>query len=263
MADAARRRTISVLIPAYNELQNLEGSVCDALAACRDFDDYEVLIVDDGSTDGTGALAEQLASTLDHVRVIHHARNRGFGAAYGTGLVAARMACFTFVPGDHEIAPESVTHIFGAVGKADLVVPFHATPGKRPFLRRVLTWISTTQVNLLFGWNVKYYQGPVVYPTELARLLPRTTAGFYFATEMLAHALDAGYSYAEIGLTHRERTYGRSKAVAWSNAANAQWTILKLWWHIRVRHQNRVPRALPAEQTEPTEPTGALEGANP
>jgi glycosyltransferase involved in cell wall biosynthesis len=243
-------------VPAYNEEQNLEGSVADALAACSDFDDHEILIVNDGSADGTRALADQLAGTLDHVRAIHHARNRGFGAAYSTALAEARMSYFTFVPGDHEIAPESVKRIFDEVGKADMVVPFHATPWKRPFLRRALTWISTTQVDLLFGWNLKYFQGPVVYPTELARLLPRTTQGFYFATEMLVHALDAGYSYVEVGLTHHERTYGRSKAVAWSNAANAQSAIFKLWWRIRVRCQNDVPHA------RATEPTGALEGAN-
>lgn len=257
--DSARRRTISVLIPAYNEVLNLEGSVADALTACGEFEDYEILIVNDGSTDGTDALAEQLAARLDHVRVIHHAKNRGFGAAYSTALAEARMSYFTFVPGDHEVAPESVKAIFGEVGKADIVVPFHATPWKRPFMRRLLTRISTDQVNLLFGWNLKYYQGPAVYPTELARALPRTVQGFYFATEMLVHALDAGYSFVEIGLTHQERAYGRSKAVAWTNAANAQLTILRLWWDIRVRRQNDVPRAI---RTESTEPTGALEGAN-
>jgi len=254
--DSARRRTISVLIPAYNEALNLQGSVEDALAACTDFEDYEILIVNDGSTDNTGELAEQLAAQLNHVRVIHHPRNRGFGAAYSTALAEARMSYYTFVPGDHEVAPESVKAIFGAVGKADMVVPFHATPWKRPFLRRALTRISTDQVNLLFGWNLKYYQGPVVYPTELARALPRTVQGFYFATEMLVHALDAGYSYVEIGLTHQERSYGRSKAVAVSNATSAQWIILKLWWDIRVRRRNDVPRAIRSE------PTGALEGAN-
>jgi hypothetical protein len=76
---------------------------------------------------------------------------------------------------------------------------------------------------------------------------------------MLVHALDAGHSYVEIGLTHNERTYGRSKAVAWSNAASAQWAIFRLWWQVRVLRRNGVPRATP---TEPTEPTGVLEGAN-
>jgi glycosyltransferase involved in cell wall biosynthesis len=254
--DSSRRRTISVLIPAYNESPNLEGSVSDALAACMDFDDYEILIVDDGSTDNTAEVAERLASSLDRVHVLHHAQNRGFGVAYSTALAAARMRYFTFVPGDHEVAPESVKAIFGEVGKADMVVPFHATPWKRPFIRRALTWVSTEQVNLLFGWHLKYYQGPVVYPTELARALPRTVRGFYFATEMLVHAIDAGYSWIEVGLTHQERSHGESKAVALSNMASAQWTVLKLWWDVRVRRRNQVPRPLPAE------PGVALEGAN-
>jgi hypothetical protein len=154
---------------------------------------------------------------------------------------------FTFVPGDHEVAAESVIAIFGQVGKADMVVPYHGTPWKRPVLRRALTWIATTQVNVLFGWHLKYYQGPAVYPTALARALPRTVQGFYFATEMLVHALNAGYSFVEVGLTHQERSYGRSKAVAWSNALNAQLTILRLWWEIRIQHCSSVPRAVEPE----------------
>jgi glycosyltransferase involved in cell wall biosynthesis len=255
--DTIRGRSITVLIPAYNEARNLEAAVLDVIEACRDFEDYEVLIVDDGSSDGTAEIADGLSANLPHVRVLHHRQNRGFGAAYGTALAEARMAYFTFVPGDHEIAAESVVAIFAEVGNADMVVPYHGTPWKRPFFRRALTWIATTQVNVLFGWRLKYYQGPAVYPTELARLLPRTVEGFYFATEMLVHALAAGYSWVEVGLTHQERSYGRSKAVAWSNAFNAQWTIGRLWWQIRVRRQSQVPSAVPLV------PEKVLEGAQP
>jgi glycosyltransferase involved in cell wall biosynthesis len=242
-----RPRTISVFIPAYNESLNVSGAVLDVIEACRDFDDYEVLIVNDGSSDSTGEIIDQLAREHERVRAIHHPQNRGFGAAYGTALNEAHMEYFTFVPGDHEVAPESVIAIFGQVGKADIVVPYHGTPWKRPLLRRALTWISTTQVNLLFGWRLKYYQGPAVYPTPLARQLPRTVQGFYFATEMLVHALNAGYTYVEVGLRHQERSYGRSKAVAWSNAFNAQMTILRLWWEIRIKRRSNVPRAVDAE----------------
>jgi glycosyltransferase involved in cell wall biosynthesis len=254
--EPGRPRTISLFIPAYNESANLEGAVRDVLSACGGFDDFEILIVNDGSTDTTGQVADQLAAELPRVRVIHHPTNRGFGAAYGTALAEARMEYFTFVPGDHEVAPESVVAILGRVGDADLVVPFHGTPWKRPLLRRALTWISTTQVNILFGWRLKYYQGPVVYPTTLARALPRTVRGFYFATEMLVHALAAGYSFVEVGLTHQERSYGRSKAVAWSNVVNAQFTILRLWLNVRVRRRSTTPRPAPSE------PSGALEGAH-
>lgn len=256
MASAERSRSVSVLVPAFNELLNLEGAVRDAIDASGNLDDYEILIVDDGSTDGTGDLADRLADTLPHVRTLHHEHNQGFGAAYGTALNEARMAFFTFVPGDHEIAPESVKAIFGAIGIADIVVPYHGTPWKRPFLRRALTWISTTQLNALFGWRLKYYQGPAVYPTELARQLPRTVQGFYFATEMLVNALVAGYSWVEVGLTHQERAYGRSKAVSISNAIKAQLILIRLWLDLRVRRLRPVPPAT-APESSPT----MLEGA--
>ena len=101
-------RTMSVVVPAYNEMGNLENAVKDVVHALRTFDDYEVIIVNDGSRDGTGEVADRLAASMDRVRAIHHERNRGFSASYQTGLAHARMAYFTFVPGDHEVAAESV-----------------------------------------------------------------------------------------------------------------------------------------------------------
>lgn len=239
----AAPRTLSVLVPAYNEAQNLGPAVQDVLTAGAGLDDLEVLIVDDGSTDGTREVAEQLARAHPRVLALHHERNRGFVAAYDTAVAQARMSYFTFVPGDHEVASESVRNIFAAIGSADLVVPYHATPWRRPWLRRVLTWVCTTEVNVLFGWRLRYYQGPVVYPTALARALPRQARGFFFATEMLVNALDAGYSFKEVGLAHQERAYGRSKAVAISNIVDAEKTIVRLWWTIRVLGRRVAPRA--------------------
>lgn len=237
------QRTLSVVVPAYNEARNLEGAVRDVVSAAAGFEDFELLIVDDGSTDGTGEVAERLAREIPQVTAIHHPRNLGFAAAYRTALARARTSYFTFVPGDHEVATESVRDIFAAVGSADLVIPYHATPWKRAWHRRLLTWICSTQLNWLFGWRLHYYQGPTVYPTALARTLPATVSGFFFVTEMLVAAVHAGYSWVEVGLRHQERAYGSSKAVALSNMVNAQRTILRLWWDIRVRSRRGIPRA--------------------
>jgi glycosyltransferase involved in cell wall biosynthesis len=234
-------RTLSVLVPAYNERDNLEAAVRDVLTVLAGFADGEVLIVDDGSTDGTAEVADRLALQHPRVRAFHHPRNLGFAAAYTTALAEARMGYFTFVPGDHEVTLDSLERIFGAVGSRDLVIPYHGTPWKRTRFRRALTWICTTQFNVLFGWRLRYYQGPTVYPTLLARALPRRARSFFFAAEMQVHALAAGCSYVEVGLTHQERAYGRSKAVALSNIVEAQKTILRLWWLIRVRKQGIVP----------------------
>ena len=103
-------RSISVVVPAYNEMGNLEGAVRDVVHALQSFDEFEVIIVNDGSKDGTGEVADRLAEILPNVRVIHHEVNRGFSESYRTGLKNARMSYFTFVPGDHEVANRAMEH---------------------------------------------------------------------------------------------------------------------------------------------------------
>ena len=236
------RRSISILVPAYNEAGNIEAAVRDVVTAASDLDEYEVLVVNDGSSDDTGAVVDRLARELPGVRAIHHEVNRGFAATYATGLAHARLSYYTFVPGDHEVTLDSIRDIFACVGSADVVVPYHGTPWTREWHRRILTWVCTNEINVLMGHRLRYYQGPAVYPTPLARALPVTTGGFFFATEMLVHALAAGYTWVEVPLTHQERVYGETKAVGWSKILGAELTILQLWWTVRIMRRGIAAR---------------------
>jgi glycosyltransferase involved in cell wall biosynthesis len=247
---ATQPRTISILLPAFNEVGSLAQAVADIEAAVADFDDYEIIVVDDGSSDGTAAVADELAATRPRVRVVHHVVNRGLAAAYRTGLDQAGMTYVTFMGADAEIPSDSIREIVSLTGSAGLVIPYHGTPTARPWSRRLLTWVSTEQVNLLFGWRHRYYQGPVVYPTTLAQALPREIDGFFFATEMLVHALAAGYTWVEVPLRHRERTGGQSKAVKIRNIFKAEMAILTLWWHLRVLGRRAVPSAADRSSVE-------------
>jgi dolichol-phosphate mannosyltransferase len=233
-------RAVTIFVPAFNEAANLEGAVDDAVQAATALADYEILIVDDGSTDGTGPLADALAARRPNVRVIHNPRNLGLARGYRLALEQARMPYFTFVPGDREIQVESIRGILDAVGSADVVVPYHANMQARRWYRRLLTRASTALMNVLFGLKLRYYQGPCVYPTGLARSLPTTTAGFFFLAEMLVQALRAGHSFVEVGLLHQERATGRSKALSVGNVLRALKTVIALWWRIR-RTPARVP----------------------
>jgi glycosyltransferase involved in cell wall biosynthesis len=227
-------RSVSVMVAAYNEVHALEGAVTDVLAALRDFAEYEVIIVDDGSTDGTADLADRLSAEHPAVRVVHHPVNRGIAAVYRTGLEAATKRYFTWVGGDREIAAESVAAILDAIGGADLVIPYHATPEARAWHRRVVTWLCTQQINVLFGWPLHYYQGPTVYPREFALALPVQNQGFFFASEMLIRALSAGLSWVEVGLKHQERQHGKSNAVKLTHLLSAQMSVLGLWSSLRL-----------------------------
>jgi glycosyltransferase involved in cell wall biosynthesis len=233
--------TLSVVIPAYNEAQNLRGAVVDVMMAGEQLDQLEVLVVNDGSSDGTGVVADALAREFPQVTAIHHPSNLGVAEAYRTGLARARLDYFTMLPGDNEVALESIRDIFSAIGSADLVIPYHATPWLRTWQRRAITWLCTSEVNLLLAVRLRYYQGPTVYPTALARRLPLAN-GFIFPTEMLIHAILAGYSWKQVGLTHQQRTYGQSKAVHPSNLLQGQKRLLELFWELRIRHRRVLPR---------------------
>jgi len=235
--DAVRR--VSVFLPAYNEVDNLEGAVADIVwAAGQVLAEYEVLIIDDGSTDGTGELAERLARDNPRIRAIHQPRNMGIAAGYERALDEAKLDHFSFLAADGEIARESVRDILASVGRADIVAPYHQNPRARQRHRRFLTWASTAVVNVLFWQRMHYYQGPCIYPVGLARVLPKTAGGFYFVTQMLIHALHAGYTYVEVGLTHVDRTHGRSKAVSAKNILKALRAIAQAWWAIHVRGES-------------------------
>jgi glycosyltransferase involved in cell wall biosynthesis len=240
------------MVAAFNEVEALEGAVADVLAALHDCADYEVIIVDDGSTDGTTELADRLCAEHAGVRVIHHPVNRGIKAVYRSGLEAATKEHFTWIGGDREIAAESIRAVLRAIGTADLVIPYHATPQNRAWHRRIITWLCTQQINVLFGWKLHYYQGPTVYPRELALRIPVQNHGFFFASEMLIRALCLGLTSVEVGLTHQERQHGRSNAVKPMHLLSAQLSVLRLWSSLRLGiGRPAQPLALPTAPSAP------------
>jgi len=229
------KRTLSVVITAYNERESLEATVEVVLGSLESlFDEYELIIVDDCSTDGTAEVADCLAGRYPAIRVLHHVPNRGFAASYRHGVAEARMAHVGLVTGDNEMRPESVRAIFAAVGTADVVMPYQANQQDRPLVRRTLSRLFTWSVNRLFGLQLRYFQGPCVYPTALAQGLPMSTQGFAFLTEMVLRTVKAGYSYAEIPMHIQPRRYGRSSALSFRNAATAAAVVARLYVELRL-----------------------------
>jgi glycosyltransferase involved in cell wall biosynthesis len=225
---------LSVMLLAFNEYGNLRRAVDDTISACEmsGLARYEVIVVDDGSTDGTTELADRIAMRRPNVTAVHHTVNRGLRDAYETGLAAASMGRVVWLPADNEMTLASVVRLFAAIGTADIATPFHGNPAARPWFRRFLTWFSTLQLNVITGHRLNYWQGTAVYDTALARSLPRTTNGFFFCAEMLAHAVSQGYSVVETPLHHVERTYGVSKAVSWLAIWRGQMAVLRIGWAV-------------------------------
>jgi hypothetical protein len=234
----AARPSISVVVPARNEEGNLKATIATVTDALHDVKpDWEIIVVDDGSTDGTGPLAEHLAAEVPNLRVLHNAPALGFAGAYRRGAEAARKDVVALIPGDNEIQPISVRAIFEAVGSADIVVPVTMNQQDRPWLRRTLSRGFTGLVNSIFGLDLLYYQAPTVYPTELLRRLPTSTGAFVFLTEMLVRALSTGRSHVQVPMYVQPREYGASRAVSLYNVAAALYTLAVLVRDIRLRRR--------------------------
>jgi len=235
-------RTVSVLVPALNEEVGLEATT-ERLARALNItmEDYEIIVVNDGSTDCTGAIAERLAETNERIRVLHHDRPLGLGYSYREGLDHARHASYSYVPADNTWPYRSFLELFGNLGKADVVTSYSTNPEIRPLGRRLVSSLYTATLNRLFGRRLRYYNGLTIYPAAFLKCCPTRTHGFGFQAETLLRALDQGLSILELPLPIDERTAGNSKAVNLRNIVSVATTVSRLYWELRL--SKRLPGA--------------------
>lgn len=246
-----RARTLSVLIPAFNECANLGPTAERVLQALSiTVEDFEVIIVNDGSDDGTGEVADTVAAHNPQVLVIHNPRNRGLGYAYQRGVGQSRMNFLVYIPGDNTWPYRSLVELFGNLDQADVVTSFTTNPHVRPIVRRLVSAAYTWTLNILFGHRMNYYNGLTIYPTAFLKDRTLATSGFGFQAELLLAALDIGMSTVECALPIDARTAGGSKAVSIKNVLSVLATILHLVWSMRLMPLLRPSRS-PMAPTSP------------
>jgi len=225
--------TITLIVPALNE-QELITPTVQQIVACTDgrFVDYELLLINDGSTDATGELMERLARANPRIRVIHNGKNLGLGYSYRIGVAEARFEYVMLLCGDGGMPASSLPAIFERIGTADIVVPYvrNLRQIKTP-VRFLLSRTYTTLLNALFGLKLRYYNGLAVHRVDLVRAVDVTSDGFGFQGEILVKLLKAGCSFVQVGVEGAEKTQ-RSSALRLSSIASVTRTLLSLLWEV-------------------------------
>lgn len=204
---------LSVVIPAFNEADNLEPVVRETLGALtRDplTPSFELIVVNDGSTDGTAAMADRLASAHANVVAVHHPVNRGFGAALKTGFAATRGRYVSFISADGEVAPDQVTGLLRDIGDAGMIL------GRRErdvtAYREVVTFSMNVLMWLLLGFVPKAAGIYVVRGDLVRRMTLRSDTGLV-NLEIQLYCREWGFPIAW-GVTHvRPRLSGESKVL--------------------------------------------------
>lgn len=202
---------ISLVLPAYNEADNLEPLIAEAVPALEAWaDDYEIIVVDDGSADATAAVAQRLMEGTPRLRLVQHPVNQGFGAAVFTGFTSAVKDWIFYTDADRQFVLGELEAFVPLMDQADLIAGYRA-PRRDPFVRVLYGKGWSMLCTLLFGYTVRDVDCAFkLFRREIIQELGPHIAsrGATFSIEWLARAKRAGYRFVELPVTHRPRVAG-------------------------------------------------------
>jgi glycosyltransferase involved in cell wall biosynthesis len=247
--------SISVFFPCYNEEENVgrvvgrAKEVLEAMGA-----EYEIIIVDDGSKDRTGEIADELAKEDSRIKVVHHKPNRGYGGALQSGFRTATKELVFFTDGDGQFDIGEIKGLLGILepqrfsatedtehtekkydmGKKYDIVCGYRLKRQDPFMRKLNGWLWTRLVNLLFGMRIRDIDcGFKLFRREVVADMPMSSAGALISAEILARATRKGCKIAQVGVHHYPRTAGKQTGAKLRVILRAFKELFKLYNRIR------------------------------
>jgi len=229
-----RLPSLSVFLPCHNEALNLRRVVDNFRAELpKVADRYEIIVVDDGSHDQTGQIADQLAAADARLRVVHHQVNRGYGGAVTSGLTAARMEWVLLCDGDGQFDAAQIARLVARTPEADVVV------GRRirradPFMRQVNGKAWTMLVGLLFGLRLGDIDcGFKLFRRKFIEQLDLRSQGAMISTELMVRVSARRARIVEVEVEHLPRLAGEQSGASIKVIARAFGELFRLYRRLR------------------------------
>ncbi len=207
---ALDREGLSAVLPAYNEEANILATAEAVRAAVEKVtSNFEIIIVNDGSKDRTGAVADALAREDPRVRVIHHEANRGYGAALRSGFAAITKGFCFYTDADRQFDLSEFMRLLPLIPGADVVTGFRENR-RDPINRRLSAAMYKRMLGVLFGLRVRDVDCAFkVYRSDLLRDLDLASNSIFISAEALIKATQRGCVIREVAVTHFPREHGR------------------------------------------------------
>lgn len=219
---------ICFVVPCFNEQDNVASTVQSIRSAMGSVRPFEIVLVDDGSSDLTWERMQELAQDDPRIRPVHNTVNLGLGGAYKRGVAVAQAEYVIMVPGDNGFPADSIAEIVRHAGEADVIIPVVTNPGVRTSFRAAASSAFTTLLNRLFHLDIGYYNGPVLHRTKLLRTIEIKTNSFAYQAEALVKLIVRGATYVHCYVAIQERAAGRSSALKFRNQIEVWKTIVHL-----------------------------------
>lgn len=203
--------SLSVFLPCYNEQDNVRRVALQCVRALsRLVSDWELIIVNDGSADETGAIAEELARSDPRIRVVRHPLNRGYGAALQSGFHAATKAYVFYTDGDGQFDVDQIELLLPLAGRFDIVSGYRVNRQDSP-LRRFNAWAWNQLVRTVLKFHCRDVDSAFkLYRRSIFDHIEMHASGALIDAEILARANRAGYTLGEVPVRHLPRQAGKS-----------------------------------------------------
>ena len=231
-------KSVSFVIPALNESDKIHRTfltVSDAVLYSK-LEDYEIIFVNDGSSDQTGNIMDEISKNSSRVRVIHNKKNLGFGAAYLEGMKLAKQEYVMIIAGDNIMPTSSITAIIDSIGQTDMVLPYMLDARYRQIIRGLGSWGFSRLINLIFGQHIRYYNSMVVR-RDLFNEESISATGYSLQAECVLKFLKKGATYLEIGVDYgyQQTQLATSHALRWNNLKNLAISLTKLIAELKLK----------------------------
>jgi glycosyltransferase involved in cell wall biosynthesis len=230
----SRVPALSFFFPAHNEAENIGAFVAEALEVLPTLaDEFEIIAVDDGSTDATPKLADDLAAGHPQVRVVHHAVNKGYGAALRSGFGAARFDLVCFLDGDRQFHVEDLGRLLDRVAQADSpdVVVGYRMKRADPVIRTAYARAYRFALNVWYRLGVRDVDCACkLFKRSALEGIRLESGGAFMSAELLIKLKQRGRRLAETGVPHYPRVAGSA------TGANPKviFRAIRDFWRLRI-----------------------------
>lgn len=242
--------SLSFVFPMYNEIGNIERCVAEALATGRKMTkDLEIVVVDDCSTDGCGALADELAMRHPELKVVHHAKNRKLGGSLRTGFAAATKDWVLYIDSDLPIQMDDALNALPLTAEADMVIGNRQGRAEGP-KREIMSFVYNRLIRVLFGLKVRDVNFAFkLFRRTILEQITLQSEGSFIDAELLIETHKAGFSIGELPMRYYERTAGVSTLAAYS-------VVWKILHEMKDYHRaaSRRPARKPVAHSRPVRP---------
>src|SRR5512145_1981974 len=244
---SAEKPGLSIFFPAYNDAGTIASLALVAHMTARELtDDYEVIVVEDGSPDHTGALLDEMAKSFPWLKVVHHEKNRGYGGALRTGFQTASKDLVFYTDGDAQYDPRELKKLHAAFGPGvDFVNGYkigRSDPLHRIVIGRVYHWFVRTVFGLRLrdvDCDFRLMRRSVLDKVQLTR------SSGVICVELMKKVQDHGFRIAQVPVHHFHRSYGKSQFFNFRRVARSLVDLTRLWYELVVERRHLKPVETP------------------